>query len=53
MSPYRARATAPNADVSVVEFLVDADSDDGDENFFAKTQPPARLVVSRVHGSGF
>ena len=53
VSPYRARATAPNADVSVVEFLVDADSDDGDENFFAKTQPPARLVVSRVHGSGF
>ena len=53
VSPYRARATAPNADVSVVEFLLDADSDDGDENFFAKTQPPARLVVSRVHGSGF
>ena len=53
VSPYRARATAPNVDVSVVEFLVDADSDDGDENFFAKTQPPARLVVSRVHGSGF
>ena len=53
VSPYRARATAPNADVSVVEFLLDADSDDGDENFFAQTQPPARLVVSRVHGSGF
>ena len=53
VSPYRARATAPNADVSVVEFLLDADSDDGDENFFAKMQPPARLVVSRVQGSGF
>ena len=53
VSPYRARATAPNTDVSVVEFLLDTDSDDGDENFFAKAQPPNRLVVSAVTGVGF
>lgn len=53
VSPYRARATAPNTDVSVVEFLLDSGSDDGDENFFAKAQPPCRLLVSSVTGSGF
>ena len=51
VSPYRARATAPNADVSVVEFLLDADSDDGDENFFAKTQPPTSKFLAGLEAS--
>lgn len=53
VSPYRARTTAPNSDVSVVELLLDTMSDDGDENFFAAAQPPMRLRVSPVVGAGF
>ena len=53
VSPYRARSTAPNSDVSVVELLLDTGSDDGDENFFAAAQPPMRLRVSAVKGCGF
>ena len=53
VSPYHARSTAPNSDVSVIEILLDSGSDDGDENFFAAAQPPARLKVSPVRGGGF
>ena len=53
VSPYRARSTAPNSDVSVVELLLDTGSDDGDESFFAAAQPPMRLRVSAVKGCGF
>jgi hypothetical protein len=35
VSPYHARTTAPNSDVSVVELLLDSESGDADENFFA------------------
>ena len=53
VSPYKARTTAPNSDVSVVELLLDTMSDDGDENFFAAAQPPMRLRVTPVAGAGF
>jgi len=36
---------APNSDVSVVELLLDSESGDADENFFAASQPPMQLKV--------
>mmetsp|Transcript_27162 Transcript_27162/g.67943 ORF Transcript_27162/g.67943 Transcript_27162/m.67943 type:complete len:365 (-) Transcript_27162:417-1511(-) len=53
VSPYHARSTAPGTDVTVVEVLLDTNSPDGDENFFASAQPPTQLSVSPVKGCGF
>jgi hypothetical protein len=58
VSPYKARATVPDSDMSVIEILLDSDSDDGDENFFAAQMPPPSkgaptYAVSAVRGGGF